>query len=56
MFHKRTLSGKHCVVNNDGRANCYIWPETEGNIGLNEIETYINYFTLQKAKFGIKNV
>lgn len=28
----------------------------KGNLRLNEIDNYINYFALQKAKFGIKNV
>ena len=38
----------HSVVHNDGSANCYVWPETEGNRGVNEVGTCLIDFALQK--------
>lgn len=56
MLYKRTLFCKKIVFNDDGRANCYIRLETKGNTGVSEIGAYINYFALQKAKFGVENI
>ena len=36
----------HSVVHNDGSAN--VWPETEGNRGVNEVGTCLIDFALQK--------
>ena len=56
MFYKRTLSCYNFVVNDDGNASCYVWPETEGNRGVNEAGTCLIDFVLQKAKLGVKNI
>ena len=42
----------HFVGLNDGNANCYVWPETEGNRGVNEVGTCLIDFALQKL--GVK--
>ena len=56
MFYKRTLSCYNFVVNDDGNANCFLWPETEGNGGVSEVWTCLIDSTLQITELGIKNI
>ena len=56
MFYKRTLSCYNFVINADGNANCYVWPETEGKRGVNELETCLIDFAKEKAQSGVKNI